>query len=260
MHTCSDEGKPVLVMTKEHRSTTTDIDTNLESGILTIDQAAAYLAIPKATLYTSRTRRAGFGPRAVRDGVYRSRTRIRDKDGVTREVTATGTTRSAAERALREKLVDRVIPTEHLVTGDHRREARQDVAAIPAGRGPDREHDDQRVRARAHLCRRPRTRRSSSAGIDDQPTGSFPRGAACNQCKPPAKTKVVLGAMLGLAVRHDALAVNPVQQTSRIHREKTETRSLTLEDLDTFGERSERGPSRSGRAPGRRATGPTSST
>ncbi len=42
-----------------------------------------------------------------------------------------------------------------------------------------------------------------------------------------------MGPMLGLAVRHDALAVSPVQQTSRIHREKFETRSLTLEDLDT---------------------------
>ncbi len=42
-----------------------------------------------------------------------------------------------------------------------------------------------------------------------------------------------MGALLGLAVRHDALTVNPVQQTSRIHREKSETRSLTLEDLDT---------------------------
>lgn len=40
-------------------STTTDTDT--ESGILTIDQAATYLSIPKATLYTWRTRRAGFG-------------------------------------------------------------------------------------------------------------------------------------------------------------------------------------------------------
>ncbi|CUR54281.1 helix-turn-helix transcriptional regulator [Nocardioides sp.] len=37
-------------------------------SILTIDQAAAYLAIPKATLYTWRTRRAGFGPRAVKFG------------------------------------------------------------------------------------------------------------------------------------------------------------------------------------------------
>ena len=44
---------------------------------------------------------------------------------------------------------------------------------------------------------------------------------------------MVMGAMLGLAVRHDALVVNPIQQTSRIHREKSETRSLTLEDLET---------------------------
>jgi len=46
----------------------TTIDINVESGIFTIDQAAAYLAIPKATLYTWRTRRAGFGPRAVKLG------------------------------------------------------------------------------------------------------------------------------------------------------------------------------------------------
>ena len=39
----------------------TTIDTNVEGGILTIDQAAAYLSIPKATLYTWRTRRAGSG-------------------------------------------------------------------------------------------------------------------------------------------------------------------------------------------------------
>jgi excisionase family DNA binding protein len=36
--------------------------------ILTIDEAAADLAIPKATLYTWRTRRVGFGPRAVKMG------------------------------------------------------------------------------------------------------------------------------------------------------------------------------------------------
>lgn len=36
--------------------------------LLTIDQAAEYLAIPKATLYTWRTRKKGFGPRAVKFG------------------------------------------------------------------------------------------------------------------------------------------------------------------------------------------------
>ena len=46
----------------------TTIDTTQESIILTIDEAATYLAIPKATLYTWRTRRVGFGPRAVKMG------------------------------------------------------------------------------------------------------------------------------------------------------------------------------------------------
>ena len=46
----------------------TTIDNNVEGGVLTIDQAAAYLSIPKATLYTWRTRRAGFGPPAVKIG------------------------------------------------------------------------------------------------------------------------------------------------------------------------------------------------
>jgi integrase len=47
------------------------------------------------------------------------------------------------------------------------------------------------------------------------------------------KAKVVLGAMIDMAVRHDALPVNPVRQTSRVRRIKTETRSLTVKDLAT---------------------------
>jgi len=46
----------------------TEHSAHLERSILTVDQAAAYLAIPKATLYTWRTRRIGFGPRAVKFG------------------------------------------------------------------------------------------------------------------------------------------------------------------------------------------------
>jgi predicted DNA-binding transcriptional regulator AlpA len=36
--------------------------------LLSIDEAAQYLAIPKATLYTNRTRRPGWGPRSVEVG------------------------------------------------------------------------------------------------------------------------------------------------------------------------------------------------
>jgi excisionase family DNA binding protein len=53
--------------TKEHTMTATT-EVSIENPILTIDQAAAYLGIPKATLYTWRTRRVGFGPRAIKIG------------------------------------------------------------------------------------------------------------------------------------------------------------------------------------------------
>jgi excisionase family DNA binding protein len=52
---------------KEHTMSTTT-EASMEGGIFTIDQAAAYLSIPKATLYTWRTRRVGFGPPAVKLG------------------------------------------------------------------------------------------------------------------------------------------------------------------------------------------------
>ena len=46
----------------------TTVENTVEGVIFTIDQAAAYLSIPKANLYTWRTRRVGFGPRAVKLG------------------------------------------------------------------------------------------------------------------------------------------------------------------------------------------------
>lgn len=49
-------------------TTTTGTGTVTDDPILTIEEAARYLAIPKATLYTWRTRRVGFGPRAMKVG------------------------------------------------------------------------------------------------------------------------------------------------------------------------------------------------
>ncbi len=315
-------------------STTTE--TSLEGGILTIDQAAAYLSIPKATLYTWRTRRAGFGPRAVkiggclryrrsdldawiaehveirgrpdharagggrrrlavpgepaalrqgvdmgrgrpptalgtwgairtkqvREGAYRARTRIRDKDGVTREVTATGTTKAAAERALREKLVDRATPTRQAITADTtvaklallwlkylRDEGRIEATTI---------NEYERVLSKVVIPELGglRLREITTSRLD-----LFLVRLRATSTSRQRKTKVVMGAMLGMAVRHDALAVNPVQQTSRIHREKSETRSLTpRRPQHRPRRRCARGRQSSGQAPRRPATWPTSST
>jgi integrase len=175
-----------------------------------------------------------IGSRQVRPGVHRARTQIRDKDGVTREVTATGTTKSAAERALLEKLVNRATPTQQTITADTtlakladlwvsylREEGRIEASTI---------NEYQRVLTRVVLpdLGGLRLREATTSRID-----LFLVRVRARSANRQRKAKVVLGAMIDLAVRHDALAVNPVRQTSRARRTKNETRSLTIEDLAT---------------------------
>lgn len=54
------------------------------------------------------------------------------------------------------------------------------------------------------------------------------RGQSVNRQR---KAKVIMGAMLEMALGQGALTVNPVRQTARVQRPKSETRSLTLDDL-----------------------------
>src|SRR6476661_7423196 len=119
----------------------------------------------------------------IRDGNYRALTRFRDTDGNTRRVTATGPSKAAAERALRDILV---LPS---VGGLKLREA-------TTGR-----LDRLLLRLRDQSVNRQR------------------------------KAKVVLGAMLDLAVRHDAIPTNPARGTTRVHRPRQETKALRAEDL-----------------------------
>jgi integrase len=156
---------------------------------------------------------------------------------VPREVTATGTTTAAAERALREKLVDRATPTQQAITADTtistlaalwltflRDEGRIEATTINEYA---RVLDNVVIPELGGL----RLREVTTSRLD-----LFLVRLRATSVSRQRKTKVVMGAMLGMAVRHDALAVNPVQQTSRIHHERSETRSLTLEDLTTVRE------------------------
>src|SRR3954452_12850467 len=173
----------------------------------------------------------------VREGAYRAHTRIRDKDGVTREVTATGTTAASAERALREKLVDRATPTQQAITADItiaklaalwlaylRAEDRIEATTI---------NEYERVLTTVVIPELGglRLREVTTSRLD-----LFLVRLRATSASRQRKTKVVMGAMLAMAVRHDALTVNPVQQTSHIHRERSEPRSLTLQDINTVRE------------------------
>jgi hypothetical protein len=56
----------------------------------------------------------------IRDGSYRALTRFRDTDGNTRRVTATGPSKAAAERALRDVLGTRTAPAGEFITAETR--------------------------------------------------------------------------------------------------------------------------------------------
>lgn len=170
--------------------------------------------------------------RRIREGAYRSHTRIRDTDGVSREVTATGTTAAAADRALRQKLAVRATPTHQQIGADTTLAKLRSLWLAYL-------HDEDRIEASTirgyeRILTKVVLRELGGLRLREVTTSRLDLFlvrlraiSVSRQCK----AKVVMGAMLGMAVRHDALAVNPVHQTSRINRQKAETRSLTPEDL-----------------------------
>lgn len=168
-----------------------------------------------------------------RKSAWRVRTRIRDLDGVVREVTATGTTRAAAERALRVKLADRSAPRESAI-GPSTTVSKLAKTWIQHLRDEGR-LESTTINEYQRVLDNVIVPELGGLKLSEVTTGRLDsfilrlRQVSVNRQR---KTKVVLGAMFGLAVRHDALVVNPVHQTSKVHRERQEVRTLTVEDLN----------------------------
>ncbi|MBC9735447.1 tyrosine-type recombinase/integrase [Nocardioides marmotae] len=148
-------------------------------------------------------------------------------------MTATGTTKAAAERALRAKLVHRQTPT---TGGTLSRETTlaqltQEWVSFLRSEGRIEQstvNEYQRVLDNVILPK------LGSLRLRELSTSRLERFLVGLRSVSPSrqrKAKVVLSAALGMAVRHDVLMVNPVQQTSRIQRERSATRSLTTEEL-----------------------------
>ena len=168
----------------------------------------------------------------VTGGSYRALTRFRDRDGNTRRVTATGPSKSAAERALRDVLAHRTTPMGELVTADTRL---IDIAQLWL--------NELEVEGRIEQSTINEYRRVldnwvlphvGGLRLREASTGRLNRLLLSLREQSPnrqRKAKVVLGAMLNLAVRHDAIPVNPVRATSRVHRHRNETKALRVEDL-----------------------------
>lgn len=168
----------------------------------------------------------------VRDGRYRALTRFRDTDGNTRRVTATGPSKAAAERALRDALSTRTAPAGNLLTSATRLVDLADmwITGLEAEGRIEQTTINEYRRVLDNLVL------PSVGGLKlrEATTGRLDRlllrlrDQSVNRQR---KAKVVLGAMLDLAVRHDAIPTNPVRGTTRVHRSKQETKAVRIEDV-----------------------------
>jgi integrase len=162
-----------------------------------------------------------------------ARARFRDYDGVTRNVNASGPTEAAAIRALKVKLRDRATPSDDEINRETRinrlgelwieeitAEERLAVQTL------------QRYEASLKNAINPelgnlRIRECTVGRID-----KVLRTIAKDHPSAAKGAKVVLRQMLALAVRHGALATNPVRDTSQIRKPHKPVRALDSEQLD----------------------------
>jgi integrase len=164
---------------------------------------------------------------------YRARGRFRDFDGKTRDVEATGATRSAAERALKAKFRDRVAPNDDEVT-------RETYVHTLADLWLEEITAEERIRpqtiSRYEISVRVSIKpavgnlriREASAGRLDK----FLRDVAKDRPSAARSAKIALGQMFGLAVRRGALTANPVRDTSRLRNPRRQVTALETDQLE----------------------------
>jgi integrase len=161
---------------------------------------------------------------------FRSRCKVRDYDGVIREVQRVGRSKAAAEKALSEALRDRArIDAAAEITPDTRLAAVAEVWFVDFGR---QDRSPTTVAAYRDRLDKQILPALGSVRIREVTVGLVDRHLRAVEAKHGAamakQTKTVLSQMIGLAVRHDALAQNPVRDTSSIsNKPKNPPRALT---------------------------------
>jgi integrase len=161
---------------------------------------------------------------------FRSRCKVRDYDGVIREVQRVGRSKAAAEKALSEALRDRArIDAAAEITPDTRLAAVAEVWFIdfsrqdrsPTTLAAYRDRLDKHVLPALGNVRI----RELTVGLVDRHLRAVEAKHGAAMAK---QTKTVLGQVIGMAVRHDALTQNPVRDASPIStKPKNPPRALT---------------------------------
>ncbi|MQA27416.1 MAG: tyrosine-type recombinase/integrase [Micromonosporaceae bacterium] len=163
---------------------------------------------------------------------FAARARFRDFDGITRDVQARDATAAAAEHALLEALRDRAAPTGDDVTPDTRLTKLADLwldEITTEGRITQQTIDD--YEQSVHSVILPalgglRIREARVSRID-----RFFKTIAATHPSKARIARTVLNQMIGMAVRHDALAVNPVRDIGRLPKKRRRVRAIDIGDL-----------------------------
>lgn len=165
--------------------------------------------------------------------LWRATAQFRDSDGVTRPVTATGKTGASAERALVTRLKDRAAPAGEFITSETRvselakawlDEAESGGHILEQTLEKYRHDVENRVNPAIGALRI----REASVGRVDK----LLKDLAKKHTSVPRQVKTVLSQMFDMAVRHQAIAVNPVRSTARTRKVKKEVRIIDLSDLN----------------------------
>ncbi|GAB2863859.1 tyrosine-type recombinase/integrase [Nocardioides pacificus] len=169
----------------------------------------------------------------VRPGVYRARTRFRDLDGVTREITGTGRSAAAAVRELKTKIADRSAPSGDLIGSDMRISTVADVwlSLYRADQRSEATTANEYQRIIDNVI----NPAIGSIRLREATAGRLER-LIRSQDSPSRrkKTKTVLKMMLDAAVIDDAIPANPVSSTSRLRGQKKDVQALSVQDLQAL--------------------------
>lgn len=161
-------------------------------------------------------------------------TRYRDWDGRLRRIEATGPTRQSAERAVKERIAART-ETDG-VNGELTADTRfRELVSVWL---QDLELEGRLAQSTRELYERDmRTLVTPSFAdlalreITVSRVDRFLKKHAQTSYSKAKHAKVVLGLALGLAVRYDAIARNPVQATARLRRPKPTPTALSIEEI-----------------------------
>ena len=166
-------------------------------------------------------------------GKWRARALFRDYDGKRRQVTATGTTAAAAERALQVVIRDRSGHTEGDITGDSslRLLAAMWLEEITT-EGRVRPQTIDRYTSTVEHSILPALGDLKLREVTVSSADRFLKGYAKDRPALAQAIKQVLGQIMGMAVRHDAITHNPVRSVARLRTVRKEIRALDEDELN----------------------------